>query len=69
MLKGLISETKVSSYEAASVYIRKVKETLEAIGKKKEWESYLSNTRESNRHKRKLLEILDMLGEDRIISG
>jgi len=65
----LISKTKVSSYEAASVYIRKVKETLEAIGKKKEWEAYLRDTRELHRHKRKLLEILDMMGEDRIISG
>lgn len=63
----LISKTKVSSYEAASVYIRKVKETLEAIGKKKEWEAYLRDTRELHRHKRKLLEILDMMGEDRII--
>ena len=34
LAETLISETKVSSYEAASVYIRKVKETLEAIGKK-----------------------------------
>ena len=67
LAERLISETKVSSYEAASVYLRKIKETLEAIGKKKEWESYLSNTRESNRRKRKLLEILDTLGEDRII--
>jgi len=65
----LISKTKVSSYEAASVYIRKVKETLEAIGKKKEWEAYLRDTGELHRHKRKLLEILDMMGEDRIISG
>jgi uncharacterized Zn finger protein len=31
----LISKTKVSSYEAASVYIRKVKETLEAIKKER----------------------------------
>jgi len=65
----LISKTKVSSYEAASVYIRKVKETLEAIGKKKEWEAYLRDTGELHRRKRKLLEILDMMGEDRIISG
>ena len=68
MQKDLISETKVSSYEAASVYIRKIKETLEAIGKKEEWEAYLREIREVNRRKRKLLEILDMLGEDRIIS-
>ncbi len=68
LAEDLISETKVSSYEAASVYIRKVKQTLEAIEKKEEWEAYLREMREVNRRKRKLLQILDMLREDRIIS-
>ncbi len=67
LAENLISETKVSSYEAASVHIRKVKETLESIGKKEEWEAYLREIREVNRRKRKLLEILDRLREDRII--
>ncbi|MCO5384266.1 MAG: SWIM zinc finger domain-containing protein [Methanosarcina barkeri] len=35
LAEDLISETKVSSYEAASVYLRKIKQTLEAIEKKK----------------------------------
>jgi uncharacterized Zn finger protein len=65
--ESLIFETKVSSYEAASAYLRKIKELLEASGKKKEWELYLKDTRELNRRKRKLLEILDRLGKDRII--
>ncbi|MGA9188716.1 MAG: SWIM zinc finger domain-containing protein, partial [Methanosarcina sp.] len=68
LAEDLISETKVSSYEAASVYIRKVKQMLEAIEKKEEWEAYLREMREVNRRKRKLLQILDMLREDRIIS-
>lgn len=63
----LISETKVDSYQAASVHIRKVKETLKAIEKGTEWEAYLREIRESNKRKRKLIEILDMMGEDRII--
>jgi uncharacterized Zn finger protein len=67
LAESLIFETKVSSYEAASAYLRKIKELLEASGKKKEWELYLKNTRELNRRKRKLLEILDRLGKDRII--
>jgi uncharacterized Zn finger protein len=67
LAERLISETKVSSYEAASMYLRKIKDILESIGKKKEWEDYLSNVRESNRKKRKLLEILDRLVEDMII--
>lgn len=66
LAERLISETKVSSYEEASPYLRKIKETLEASGKKEEWEAYLSKIKEANRRKRRLLEILDMLGEDRI---
>ncbi|MDY9925704.1 SWIM zinc finger domain-containing protein [Methanosarcina sp.] len=68
LVEGLISETKVSSYEEASTYLRKIKETLETRGKKENWEAYLSGIKEANRRKRRLLEILDMLGEDRIIS-
>jgi uncharacterized Zn finger protein len=67
LAERLISETRVSSYEAASVYLRKIKEKLEATGKKEEWEIYLRDTRELNRKKRKLLEILDRLRDDRII--
>ncbi len=67
LAENLISETKVSSYETASMYFRKIKETLESIGRKEDWEAYLREIREINRRKRKLLEILDRLGEDRII--
>ncbi|HET8687091.1 MAG TPA: SWIM zinc finger domain-containing protein, partial [Methanosarcina sp.] len=67
LAENLISEAKVSSYEAASVHIRKVKETLESIGKKEEWEAYLTEIKEVNRRKRKLLEILDRLEKDRIV--
>ncbi|WP_235284258.1 hypothetical protein [Methanosarcina sp. 1.H.A.2.2] len=44
-----------------------VRNAMEAGGQKAGWESYLSEIREKNRLKRKLLEILDMLGKDRII--
>jgi uncharacterized Zn finger protein len=67
LAERMISETKVSSYEEASAYLRKIKETLETDGKKEEWEAYLSEIKEKNRRKRRLLEILGMLGEDRII--
>ncbi|AKB49520.1 hypothetical protein MSBRW_0267 [Methanosarcina barkeri str. Wiesmoor] len=66
--EDLISKTKVSSYEVASIYLRKIKETLEPIGKKEEWEAYLRQVREANRFKKKLLEILDRLGKTQIIS-
>jgi uncharacterized Zn finger protein len=65
--EDLISKTKVSSYEEASMYLRKIKETLESIGMKEEWEAYLRQIREANRLKKKLLEILDRLERTRII--
>ncbi len=67
LAEWLISETKVSSYESASVYLRKIKETLEVAGKKKDWEIYLKDTKEINKRKRKLFEILDRLDKDKII--
>lgn len=65
--EDLISKTKVSSYEAASIYLRKVKKTLESIGKKEEWEAYLKQIWEANRLKKKLLEILNRLEKTQII--
>jgi len=68
LAEELISEAKVNAYEEASAYIRKIKETSEASGKKKEWKTYLQQIKESNRRKRKLIDILDRLGEDRILN-
>ncbi|MDQ1252010.1 MAG: hypothetical protein QG646_1125, partial [Euryarchaeota archaeon] len=41
--------------------------TLEVAGKKKDWEIYLKDTKEINKRKRKLFEILDRLDKDKII--
>ncbi|AKB17188.1 SWIM zinc finger domain-containing protein [Methanosarcina sp. WWM596] len=65
----LISRTKVDAYESASIYLRMVRNTMETGGQKVEWESYLSEIREKNKLKRKLLEILDVLEKERIIEG
>jgi len=67
LAEKLISKTKPDSYEAASPYLRKVKESLEAGGKKEDWETYISEIKEANKRKKRLLEILDRLGADRII--
>jgi len=63
----LISKTKVNSYEVASIYLRKIKEMLESIGKKEEWDAYLNQIRKVNRFKKKLLEILNRLEKSRIL--
>ncbi len=63
----LIDRKKTDAYESASIYLRMVRNTLEARGQKTGWESYLGKIREKNRLKRNLLAILDMLEKDRII--
>ena len=63
----LIDRKKTDAYESASIYLRMVRNAMEARGQKAEWESYLKEIREKNRLKRNLLAILDMLGKDRII--
>jgi len=67
--EDLISRTKVEAYESASIYLRMVRNAMEARGQKVGWESYLKGIREKNRLKRKLLEILDLLGKERILEG
>ncbi|AKB26262.1 hypothetical protein MSMTP_2793 [Methanosarcina sp. MTP4] len=63
----LIDRKKTDAYESASIYLRMVRNAMEARGQKAEWESYLREIREKNRLKRSLLAILDMLERDRII--
>jgi uncharacterized Zn finger protein len=67
LAEELIFKTKVDAYREAAVHLRKIKETMEARGQKREWEIYLRGIREENKRKRRLIEILDTLGTDRII--
>ena len=69
LAEELISKTNVNAYGEAAVHLRKVKETMEARGQKREWEIYLRGIREGNKRKRRLIEILGTLGKDRIIEG
>lgn len=65
----LISKTKVDAYREAAGHLRKIKETMEARGQKREWEIYLRGIREENKRKIRFIEILDTLEKDRIIEG
>lgn len=65
----LISKTKVDAYREAAAHLRKIKETMETRGQKREWEIYLRGIREENKRKPRLIEILDKLGKDRTIEG
>jgi uncharacterized Zn finger protein len=48
-------------YEVAAGYLRKVRRALQNTRRDTEWRSYLSALRESNKKKRRLVEILDTL--------
>lgn len=67
LAEELISKTNVNAYGKAAVHLRKIKETMEAEGQKREWEIYLRGIREENKRKKRLIEILDMLGKDLIM--
>ncbi|AAM03907.1 TPA: SWIM zinc finger domain-containing protein [Methanosarcina acetivorans] len=67
LAEELISKTNVNTYGEAAVHLRKIKETMEAGGQKREWEIYLRGIREENKRKKRLIEILDTLGKERII--
>lgn len=69
LAEELISRTKVDAYREAAVYLRKVKETMEAGRQKGKWKLYLQGIRDGNRRKIRLMEILDTLEKDRIIEG
>lgn len=69
LAEELISKTNVNAYGEAAVHLRKIKETMEAVGQKREWEIYLRGIREENKRKKRLIEILDTLGKDRIMEG
>lgn len=69
LAEELISKTNVNAYGEAAIHLRKIKETMEAVGQKREWEIYLRGIREENKRKKRLIEILDTLGKDRIMEG
>ena len=64
-----IAETKTKAYEVAARYLRKIHHVLEKQGCDEEWHRYLAAIRETNKRKRRLLEILDGLIGRPIIDG
>jgi len=56
-----IATVQVSGYEAASPYLRQVKNTLTRAGRKAEWEDYLESLREQNGRRPRCLEMLERL--------
>lgn len=65
--EGHISLTKPKAYHEAAIYLRKIHKLFKKEGREKEWRSYLTELRQVNHRKRRLLEILDELAGSRII--
>jgi len=64
-----IAQTQTKAYEVAARYLRKIYHVLEKQGRDEEWHRYLAEIRETNKRKRRLLEILDGLIGRPIIDG
>lgn len=62
-----IALTKPKAYEAAAVYLRKVKSLLKKLRRESEWKDYLLKLRQANVRKTKLIEILSRLEGHRIL--
>jgi uncharacterized Zn finger protein len=64
-----IDQTSPRHYEAALPYLRKLRALLQREKKGEEWKRYLTELREKNHRKRKLLELLDRLEGRKIVEG
>jgi uncharacterized Zn finger protein len=64
-----IAQTSPSAYEQALPYLRKLRTILTRLGREEEWASYLTKLRETERRKRKLMEVLDRLDGKRIVDS
>jgi uncharacterized Zn finger protein len=67
LAEASIAQTQTRAYEQASGYLRKLQNLLNELGRAHEWQSYLTDLRQVNKRKRRLLELLDDLEGRRII--
>jgi uncharacterized Zn finger protein len=67
LAEASIAETQTRAYEQACAYLRKLRDLLQQRGREPEWQSYLTDLRQGNARKRRLLELLDDLEGRRII--
>jgi uncharacterized Zn finger protein len=69
LAENLIAQTKPKAYEEAAVYLRKVSQTLKKLNRPQDWQTYLTDLRQKNIRKIRLIETLDSLDGGRIIEG
>jgi uncharacterized Zn finger protein len=69
IIEGYIARTSPSAYETARPYLRKLRDLVQGLNQQEEWSRYLTQLRDANRRKRRLLEVLDRLDNRRILDG
>jgi uncharacterized Zn finger protein len=61
----LIARVKPNAYQSAGNYLRQMREVYEQTGRLTEWKALLTRLRVQHKAKRRLLEVLDWLEQDR----
>jgi uncharacterized Zn finger protein len=69
IVDGYIAQTSPAAYEAALPYLRKLRDLLHRQKRDGEWRQYLAGLRETERRKRRLMEVLDRLERRPIVEG
>jgi uncharacterized Zn finger protein len=69
IIEANIARTSPSAYEAALPFLRKLRALLDRTGRADEWGRYLARLRETERRKRRLMEVLDRLESRPIVEG
>ena len=63
----LIAEVKPSAYQDAAIYLHKAQKVMVREKKWAEWNQYIEGLRKEHGRKRRLMEILDGLGDRPVV--
>ncbi|HZT79813.1 MAG TPA: SWIM zinc finger family protein [Gemmataceae bacterium] len=69
VIGSLVARTSPAAYEAALPYLRKLKKLLHGQKRVEEWDRYLAHLRETERRKRRFMEVLDRIERRPIVEG
>ncbi len=61
IIAAFVAQTSPSAYEQALPYLRKLRALLGRLGRGAEWDRYLAGLRETERRKRRFMEVLDRI--------
>ncbi|MBA3007396.1 MAG: hypothetical protein FP810_12635 [Desulfocapsa sp.] len=67
MAEGQIDLVKPKAYEVAAGYLRKMHNIYQKTGRLEQWRTLLQILRTTHKAKRRLMEVLDLLENKRII--